>query len=470
MNYVLRLFLSFIIIFSNFSGYSADALGLDSVYTTPNNPFISKIIALKHFNTKISLSKETSPLPLSGTILAANGQVLIKNREDIYIIILQTGFVYKLTNYDSVTCVYRRIDHTINLNYNINCKTFFYQNQLYSYGGYGFWKTNGHLRKFNFEDSEWDIIPTNNEIISTQNVWFSEEQGKLYVPFQRIINAGIEGAENIRGIPDFSSYTLNLKTHKWEKIGDLEGQAKELFASDVSSNSFLDYKDGLLHLVHDGTYLFDFVHNKMYKSKNADLNQFLIRRAAFENMFIYNGGIYSYNLSNKTFNVYPFRITDFELIKSNMWGSSMQLYYILTAIAIITILIVCSIWFFNQSVKRKLEAAQLKILKTKTVTQAFSATEVSLINLLLTATLKNENVEIYQINHVLGIKDKNIGLQKKVRSDVMKAINDKYEFITQANIGLIGSSRKIDDKRFYEYFINLSEVKTIQRILENNTQ
>jgi hypothetical protein len=77
-------------------------------------------------------------------------------------------------------------------------------------------------------------------------------------------------------------------------------------------------------------------------------------------------------------------------------------------------------------------------------------------------------VEINQINHVLGIKDKNIGLQKKVRSDVMKAINEKYEFITQSNKPVIGSSRKEEDKRFFEYFITPSELNTIKRILEKN--
>jgi len=52
------------------------------------------------------------------------------------------------------------------------------------------------------------------------------------------------------------------------------------------------------------------------------------------------------------------------------------------------------------------------------------------------------------MNHVLGIKDKNIGLQKKVRSDVINSINDKYQFITQSDTLLISSVRKVDDKRF----------------------
>ncbi len=468
MSYTFNRYSTFLIVLFTIYSLNSSAQGLDSLYNVPNNPFLAQILKLRDFNMDVSLSQETSPLPLSHTMLASNAQHLIKNGSDIYILIEQTGFIYKLISYDSANCVYRRIDHTINLNYNINCTAFFYQNQLYSYGGYGFWKNNGHLRKFNFEDSEWDITPLNKEVISTQYVWFDEKQGKLYVPFQRIINAGIEGAENIKGVPDYASYNLDLKTRKWEKLGDLESATKELVQSDAAAGAFLKYTNGLLHLVHDGAYLFDFAHNKIYKSRNSDLNQFLIRRASFVNMFIYKGNIYSYSVGNKTFNVYPFKLTDFELLKSNMWSSEIRLYYIFLAIITIILIVAGSVWLFNRSVRIKIEAAQLKILKSKSVTQAFIGTEVSLINLLLSSTLKNVNVEIHQINHVLGIKDKNIGLQKKVRSDVMNAINDKYEFITQSNVMLIGSTRKLDDKRFYEYFINPTEVKTIQRILENN--
>ena len=61
--------------------------------------------------------------------------------------------------------------------------------------------------------------------------------------------------------------------------------------------------------------------------------------------------------------------------------------------------------------------------------QAFTETEISLIQLLIKANSAKQNVEIAEINRVLGIKDKNVGLQKKVRSDVINAINDKYIFI-----------------------------------------
>jgi hypothetical protein len=458
-------FIFFILLFiASFS----HAQGPDSSYTIPQTPFLAKIISIADLNTSINLSEESKIIPLNNTSLAPNAQKLYKSGNTIYVIIEQTGFVYKLMQHDSIRCVFKRLDHTINLNYNINCKNFIYKNDLFSYGGYGFWKSNGHLRKFNFQDSEWDIIPLNKEIISSYFLWFSEKQGRLYLPYQRIVNAGIAGAENITGVPIYKSYYLDVNTKKWEELGDLDADIINIIKNVNTSTEILSYQDGILFMANDDTYLFDYLHNKVYKSKNSNLNQFLIRRHNIFNMFIYNNEIYSYSNTTKSFITYPFKITDFELWSTSIWGVSAKLYYTIFGVLVFVIVVLSTIWFFNRSVKRKLEKAQLQLLKNKAITQAFTGTEVSLINLLLNSTIKGSVVEINQINHVLGIKDKNVGLQKKVRSDVMKAINDKYEFITQSNVTLIGSSRKEDDKRFYEYFITSSEIKTIQRLLEKN--
>jgi hypothetical protein len=458
-----KILLVMVLFITNF----AIAQGPDSLYKVPNNPLITQLIELPELNASFILSQEMKIIPLQHTILAPNAQQILKHGADFYVIINQTGFVYKLNNYDSTTCEFKRIDHTVNLNYNIDAKNFVYQNQLYSYGGYGFWKSNGHLRKFNFEDSEWDIIPLNDEIMLSSYVWYSEPEGRIYVPFQQIVNAGIKGSDNVKGVRLYDSYYLDLNQKKWVKLGQLENDLQKLF-QDNSNVGFLNLKMGLLHLIHDEAYLFDFVHNKVYKSKNADLNQFLIRRAEFTNMFVHDNYIYSYSVGSKNFNKYPFKLSDFELLRTNIWGNEHQLYLTILIIIICIIVALAIIWLFNRSVKRKLEVAQLTILKTKSINQAFTSIEVSLIEILLKASLKNETVEIYQINHVLGIKDKNLGLQKKVRSDVINAINDKYEFITQSKEVLIGSRRKEYDKRFFEYFITSTEVKSIQRILENN--
>jgi hypothetical protein len=161
-------------------------------------------------------------------------------------------------------------------------------------------------------------------------------------------------------------------------------------------------------------------------------------------------------------------MSNFELMDYPIWGRDTSYdIYIAGGIGLL-IIIIAIIWFFTTRVKRKFEQAQLKLLKTKSVNQAFVGTEVALITLLTNAAEENKKVDIFQINHVLGIKDKNIGLQKKVRSDIINMINEKYQFITQADAQLISSIRKEDDKRFFEYFIANNEIKTIKRLIEKN--
>ena len=143
------------------------------------------------------------------------------------------------------------------------------------------------------------------------------------------------------------------------------------------------------------------------------------------------------------------------------------MYYIVFGIIILlAISIICYI-LIKRKIKARLQNAQLKMLKTTSIQQAFAGVELTLIELLIEEFKKGNKVEIHQMNHVLGIKDKNIGLQKKVRSDVINSINDKYQFITQENILLISSVRKIDDKRFFEYFITESEINNIQKIINS---
>jgi hypothetical protein len=431
------------------------------------NPLLQKIKGLSDYNGNIMLSKSANILPLSGTSFSPNVQELIKHNGKMYIFLAQTGFIFQMSEPQGDSVVFSKIDNTININYNINCTNFIFEDQIYNYGGYGFWNKTGHLRKYNTVDMEWDIQPTNIEVFSGQFEWFSPKEGRLYVPFQTIVNKSIKDPKINQGIFEYTSYYLDIKTADWIKIGKVSPDLIKLI--DQQNNYGLySYDQGRIFLINDEAYLFDYVENKIYKSKRADLNQFFIRNAGDLTVFFYKGKYYKYLSASQIFKTWDFNLNDFQLLNFPIWGNDyMNLVFVL-AILLALIMIALFIWFFKQSVKKKIEQAQLKVLKTKTVNQAFTETETSLIQLLLNANRTKQNVEIAAINHVLGIKDKNIGLQKKVRSDVINAINDKYVFITQGEINLIGSVRKEDDKRFYEYFVIPSEAKTIQKIIEKN--
>jgi len=447
---------------------NAAIIQLPEHFKITNSPFLDKITSIQDLECKVFLSKQNEIIPVDGTIFKMNGQELIKTKEKLYLLISQTGVIYQLEDKVDSSYSFHRIDNTININYNIASNNFIWDKHIYSYGGYGFWKLNGHLRSFNFLDKEWDIVPANNEIISNGHNWFSKNEGRVYVPFQAIVNAGIVGPESIKGTKNYDSYYLDIATKKWVKLGSMHANAKKLIEEASITNSFLNIDSGYIYLNQDEAYYFNFIANKIYKSNNSELNQFFIRRANSNDIFLYKDSIFSFSPENQSFFTKKFSSNSFELLNHAIWGLDDNYFYVIIFIIFILTVFVFSIWLFNRSVSKKLEQSQLKILKSKSVNQAFVGTEVALITLLLKNSKQSMNVEINEINHVLGIKDKNVGLQKKVRSDMINAINEKYQFITQSELQLISSVRKEDDKRFYEYFISATEIKSIERILEQN--
>ena len=468
MNYAKSIIFTIFISLAFILSANAAIIQLPERFKITNSPFLDKITSIQDLECKVFLSKQNEIIPVEGTIFIFNGQELIKTKEKLYLLISQTGVIYELEDRVDTSYTFRRIDKTININYNIASNNFVWDKHIYSYGGYGFWKLNGHLRSFNFLDKEWDIVPANNEIISNGHNWFSKNEGRVYVPFQAIVNAGIVGPESIKGTKNYDSYYLDIASKKWIKLGSMHASTKKLVEEASITNSFFNIDSGYIYLNQDEAYYFNFIANKIYKSNNSELNQFLIRRAQSHDIFLYKDSIFSFSPENQSFFTKKFSSNSFELLNYAIWGLDDNYFYVIAFIVFVLTAFVFSIWLFNRSVSKKLEQSQLKILKSKSVNQAFVGTEVALITLLLKNSKQSMNVEINEINHVLGIKDKNVGLQKKVRSDMINAINEKYQFITQSELQLISSVRKEDDKRFYEYFITATEIKSIERILEQN--
>ncbi len=464
-NLKLFAFLAFLL---QINSSTAQFVPCERSYTVFFNPLLQKIKGLADFNGNIDLGKSSDILPLAGTTFGPNKQELIKHHGKMYLFLAQTGFIFEMLEPLGDSVVFRKIDNTVNINYNISCTNFIYKDQIYNYGGYGFWNKFSNVRKYNKIDKEWDIQPTNIEVFSADRYdWFSPTEGRLYVPFQKMENKGLKDPKFKDVGFEYSSYYLDIKTFDWVKIGKLSDELIKLI-NEKSNYGNIPHDDGRFFIINDEAYLFDYVHNKIYKSKKADLNQFFIRNSSDVTIFFYKGKYYKYIPGLQNFVTWDIHSNDLQLLDFPIWGIDYTNLIFILALCLVIILILLFVWLFKQRVKKKIEQAQLKVLKTKTINQAFTETEISLIQLLINANGAKKNVEIAGINRVLGIKDKNVGLQKKVRSDVINAINDKYIFITQGENNLIASVRKEDDKRFYEYFIVPTEVKAAQKLIEKN--
>jgi hypothetical protein len=460
--------IAFLAFFLQINQTSAQFVPCERSYTVFYNPLLQKIKGLSDFNSNIMLGKSADILPLLGTSFAPNRQELIKHNDKMYLFLAQTGFIYQMSEPEGDSVVFSKIDNTININYNISCTNFIYKDQIYNYGGYGFWNKYGHVRKFNKTDKEWDIQPTNIEVFSADDYdWFSSTEGRLYVPFQKMENKAVKDPKFKDDGFEYSSYYLDIKTFDWVKVGKLSNELIKLI-NEKSNYGHIPHDNGRFFMINDEAYLFDYSHNKIYRSKKADLNQFFIRNLGDVTIFFYKGTYYKYQPGSQNFVTWEIHSNDLQLLNFPIWGNDYMTLIFVFSICVAISLIIFFIWLFKKSIKKQIENAQLKVLKTKTMNQAFTETEISLIQLLINASGAKQNVEISEINRVLGIKDKNLGLQKKVRSDVINAINDKYTFITQGEINLIASVRKEDDKRFFEYFIVPTEVKTVQKLIEKN--
>ena len=465
MSYIKIIFLAPFLTIIGFTQLSAQSRDLDSVYYIKSTPFLNKIIELKDLHTNIQLSDANNLIPTDGTLYMPNGQEIIKDDQNLYINIQQTGFIYKWVGMIDSSLKFRRIDQTININYNIGSFNFLYKEQLYSYGGYGFWKTNGHLRGFSFFDKQWDIIPLNKEIFANGYQWLSKNEGRIYVPIQKYINAGLKVTTE-EDFSQYESYYLDLNQKEWVMLGVLDPKAQKIISSDPYPTNFLSVQNGIIHIINDELYYFNFIDNKIYRSTKAEVNQFFVRRLPMRDAFEYKGQIYFYIPSIERFETTAFNLPNFEMLNFPIWrrDTDMDKYVALAIVLLLLVLLIIGV--FRQRIKQKIIQSQLKVLKTKSVSQAFVGTEISLIEMLLKSAKDDIKVEIHQINHVLGIKDKNVGLQKKVRSDVINGINEKYQIITNGNQTLIASVRKEDDKRFLEYFITPSETKEILKLLD----
>ncbi len=437
---------------------------IDSVYKVPTSPFWTFIMSIDSLEGRIMTSKQYNTIPTDNSFYKNNVQEILKVGKTIYIHIAQTGIVFKLDKQEDSFLLFRRIDDTYNINYNIDGNTFLYKDDIYCFGGYGFWKSNGHLRKFNFVDKEWDIVPVNKEVYSSGFNWFSQKEGRIYLPFEREMNAGVK--DQVKGIKRNMAYYLDLATNNWVSLGLLSDPLIDITKDDFINGAAVPTSEGYLYIENDQVYLFDFLNNQVLKSNNSSLNQFLARRKSNMYLFIYKNKIYSYDPIAAKFLIIKYDRSEFELKTYPIWTEDQHVFWYIVAGCLFVSTIIVTILLIRKSVKNKIQNAKLKMLKTKNIQQAFVGTELTLIELLLNANLNEQKVEIHQINHVLGIKDKNVGLQKKVRSDVMNAINDKYQFISQSNKPLISSVRKEDDKRFFEYFITPSEIKKIQQIIQ----
>jgi len=466
------IFCTFSILFSFGQGVTyvaTDSLGVpldtSGLIIVKNSHFISKIV-----------KSSTSPLVLRGSsqsfiqfdhpVLGIREQVAIKTPNNFFIAISGAGRIYQQIAETDSLLYFKRIDDNENINYNLGAFYFSVGETVYNHGGYGFWKTNGTIRGFNFKDGEWDVFPTNIEVfnpIFPSSSWFDASKNALYIPYQQLINSGLKGFQSAAGkIIDGVMY-LDCKTWDWLQIGKLQPTYLSIIKNaktKVYNQSGYFISDG------EDVYWFNFLNNSVSKNTNRTLAQSINRLDNSSIQYYKDGILYSYFPETGALDTLVIDESKFVKEPEAMWGLPLVLADMWPLLLSLFLFLVAIVYFFRAPSKKDLKRATDTVANgAKKLDVSFNQTEQSLIDLFIEKSFVGATATISEINYVLGIKDKNVGMQKKVRSDIINGINDKFKYATSQDIQLILSVRSETDKRYFEYFISKGQISEVQKLI-----
>jgi hypothetical protein len=447
----------------------AAQFGNDSTFLIKSNPFFLGLIENNHNQSAVYAGDiKLYALTSEGKPFAYPGEFISQHSVGTFFHVYSTGRIYKLDtgSLNDSLLLFKRIDRTINMYYNIGSFLFGCNKQIFDFGGYGFWKNNGLLRKYNYRDKEWDIVELDKEICPPNLTpggyvtWVDSAQNYLYVPYQEVRNDGLTMLREDDDIK-LSSHRLNFKSLKWEYLGELNEQVYQTmkFASHIFQS-----EKGMLLVYINRVYWVDFLNNQLKVTFDPTLGQTLMRIQHYMLRYWDGDRIYWYNPVNGVYDSAQVDLSKFNYEGQTIWKKT---FHVKELILLAALVIVLGIFFFIQfrRPKKQIEG-DVEFVEQEA---PFLGTELALVSLLLSKHEIGKTATIPEINYVLGLKDKNHGMQKKVRSEIINKINEKYLLISKGKEMLIQNIRSESDKRFFEYLVNPELVEHLRKLTAQST-
>lgn len=409
------------------------------------------------------------------------GRSFVKNGEGLFVQIDGSGRLYSVSD-SAGTTIYGRVDSTSYAGNSFGSILFSYNNQIYSLGGYGFWRANGQLRVFRGKKDGWEIIPLSSEVCVSRGIahfpWVDDRNGQLYLISkpEDFINQAIR---NWQEITDNEHETgvmqLNLVTGTWEKKGVILKDSDWKYKVIGNSPWGLLVEKGFRDIR-----LFDYRANelKILRKQKADSINTVFAGMHGIGYFL-DSTFYFGDLLANTADSLKLSYGDFEPAGNVIWTSSSSnawqrnlpgwAWYVISGIAISLVLVN---FLTRKSVNKSIdpignpgENKPIHVLESADNNEpgVFTAVEKMLIGLVAINAQKGQQTSINEINKVLGVTNKNLPTQKRTRSEVITAINEKAVVQLGSSIDLILRTRSIVDGRQIEYFVDES---LIQKALE----
>jgi hypothetical protein len=369
---------------------------------------------------------------------------------------------------------FRRLDSTHFYGYNSGSVYLSYQDTIYNFGGWGFWKANGHLRYYSEFNREWNIKTVDKEIpIIPIFYLLNRKKGYLYY-------AGDD--KNVAETNTKSTFPvarLDLKNQKNTLLGSLNpiiiNEFSKTFLTPITIPA--PSLNGIIVIFnYNNQYLLDFEENKLLRLTNMGLRDYFLgnsRSLIANNCFIEDSTLYFTFAKDTTFQLYHTKVTrkDFEsegvplYIKPTNWN-------LMGGIGLL--ILMAGLTGFYQWKKSRLKIAGKAVNISSILfneeeaeqSNQFSEGELTVIRFIHEATLSRKYGSVEDINAMLGIGKKTIEVQKKIRTEAISRINHKFKVLTGEDLLLVERIRSEEDRRYQKYMIRSENMEKLLGIMK----
>ena len=200
-----------------------------------NKKGVVEYVVLPSKELQKTYTKYTKPIPteLETVGFASLSSVVSKNGV-VYFLYPGGGILFKYSN-----GLLERIDESFAHRNQFSGYFFEYNDELYLLGGYGYWKSNSLLTKFNFDSKGWEFVPS-----SGQTPPYGLNAGSYVLEKNSLYVFDFYHRLDDKDLKNNNLFVFNLDAFKWTKKGNLNNS----FYNDILAKNFeiiTEYKSSL---------------------------------------------------------------------------------------------------------------------------------------------------------------------------------------------------------------------------------
>jgi hypothetical protein len=408
-----------------------------------DNQFIYFFTKNNYFKVDVASYNISKPIEFNNNGFDINNFTPFKINDVFYFVQNVGGLVLKLNKNDLI-----RIDKSFTHKMQISSSIFIYKNEIYRYGGYGFFSVRELIVKFDFETSEWESVKVNRELIPRarySNAFSIDENNLTIIGGETIDRYNREKRLRLTDMWQFSFEEL-----KWSFILDSE----DILAIDSDAYIF----DNKI-LFREGNYLKS-LNLDSYELSTNNLTNTLLKVSDRFKVHYFDGNFHFVVNRNNGERVLISRSKK-ELLGTSKFLKSLKNKKLLSVNNLIIIglllFVIITIFFLM----RYLNTVILKINKIKFRNKTVFISEEEYI--VLKEFFRNQNSLENNILQNLVNKDqyeRSHNVRRK--NNLINTLNSKFQILFNNNSFNYIEIKKSDfDKRYKRYFLNLNNLKTI---------